>query len=81
MIEKEIFDQWYIGAKAVFAITSGVEIWSILANMMILSPNLKFLKLLKKVLSAEMARKLGIEINELDETMDNTNNTNNSTNC
>lgn len=79
LIEKELFDQWYIGAKAVFAITSGVEIWSILANMMILSPNLPFLKLLKKVLSAEMARKLGIEITELNETMDNTDNTNNPT--
>lgn len=81
LIEKELFDQWYIGAKAVFAITSGVEIWSILANMMILSPNLPFLKLLKKVLSAEMARKLGIEINELNETMDNTDSTNNPTDC
>jgi len=80
MIEKELFDQWYIGAKAVFSITSGVEIWSILANMLILAPNLPFLKLLKKVLSAEMSKKLGLTDEDIKNTLDESNK-NNNTNC
>ena len=69
LIEQQLFEEWYIGCKVVFAITSGVEIWSILANMLILTPNLPFLRLFKKVFTSEMARKLGMTEDELKETI------------
>ena len=44
-----------------------VELWSASASMLILFPNFLVLKLLKKVLTGEIAAKLGIDPSEVDD--------------
>lgn len=61
LVEREILDTSFYGAKGVFAILSAVEVISIIASMLILVPNMPILKLLRSVLTKEMAKKLGID--------------------
>lgn len=69
LIEKQIFEESTIGAKVVFAILSSVELISIIANMLIISPKLPFLKFIAILLKSEIAKKLGIEREEVDKIM------------
>lgn len=47
-----------------------VELWSISGNILIVNPNAVFFKLLRPALKGEIARKLGIEEDKVDEVLD-----------
>lgn len=66
LIETALVDGYYLTSKAAFAMISGVELLSITASMLILFPNFPILKLLKKVLTKEMSKKLGLTEEEID---------------
>ena len=67
LIESRIIDGYYVTSKAIFAILSGVELWSISANMLILSPNILFLRIFRKYLIQEMAKKLDMAREDVEE--------------
>lgn len=67
LIETHIVDGYYLTSKTIFALVSGIEMLSITANVLILFPNIPVLKLVKNLLSKEMAKKLEIDINEINE--------------
>ena len=46
------------------------ELWSISGNILIVNPNAVFFKLLRPALKGEIARKLGIEEDKVDEALD-----------
>ena len=56
-----------IGPKVAFAVISAVEMWSISANALILNPDLPFLKLFKRFLTAEIGKKLEIDKDEVED--------------
>lgn len=64
LIESVLIDGYFLTAKLAFAVIAGTELWSIMANMLVLFPNLPALKLLKKYLTSEMAKKLDITSEE-----------------
>lgn len=69
-IETVLVDGYAITAKLAFAVITATELWSIIANMLILFPNLPALNLLKKYLTKEIAKKLGEEnIENIEETL------------
>jgi hypothetical protein len=74
VIEKNVVDGYYITSKSAFAIVSGVELWSIAANLLILSPNLIFLRIFKRYLNQEMAKKLEMAEDEIEEFLNEKNN-------
>ena len=53
--------------KIVFAIASLTEIYSIAAQLLIVCPNLPFLKMFKNILSVEISKKTNIEQSKIDE--------------
>lgn len=56
--------------KIIFAIMAGVELWSISANALILSPDFPFLRMFKKYLSAEISKKLSMTPDEVEDLLD-----------
>ena len=50
-----------------------VELWSPCASMLICYPDLPFLRLMRKVLLGEIARKLNIDVKSVDEALNNIN--------
>lgn len=58
-----------ISASIIGAIIVLIELWSSCASMLILYPQMTFLRLLKKYLTGEIASKLGVEPNEVEETL------------
>jgi len=69
-IETVLVDGYAITAKLAFSVIAGTELWSIMANMLILFPNLPALKLLKKYLGNEIAKKLLINGDETDKVLE-----------
>lgn len=69
-IETVLIDGYALTAKLAFSIIAGTELWSIMANMLILFPNLPALKLLKKYLGNEIAKKLSITNDETDKCLE-----------
>lgn len=57
--------------KIVFAVISAVELLSIIANMTILKPDLRFLKLFKSLLLGEIAKKLDVSKEDVEEVLYN----------
>ena len=55
-----------------------VEAWSTCGSMIICYPDLPFLKLLKKALTGEIARKLNVPTDKVDEVLYNLNNRSNA---
>lgn len=51
--------------KVSFGIASAVELWSVMGNMSILCPDMKFLSFFKKVLKEEMGKKLAMSVDEI----------------
>lgn len=53
--------------KVVFAIASLTEIYSIAAQLLVICPNLPFLRMFKNILSVEISKKTNIEQSKVDE--------------
>ena len=60
LVEFQITGIECVTPKLIFALIAGVELWSIAANALILTPNLPFLRIFKKYLSREISKKLDI---------------------
>lgn len=69
-IETEIGWTDGISVKILFAIASCVEIYSLLANALIIHPTSPFLKLFKIIVSGEIAKKLLITKDEVDQILE-----------
>lgn len=65
LIEKNLIDGYALTAKLAFALICGTELWSILANMLIILPNIPVLRMLKSLLEQEIAKKTGQSIEEV----------------
>lgn len=66
LVEMQMMDIC-IGPKVAFAVIAAVEMWSISANALILNPDLPFLKLFKRFLTAEIGKKLEIDKDEVED--------------
>lgn len=64
-IETNIIEGYELTSKVAFAIICGTELWSIMANMLILLPNIPALRLLKKYLEKEISSKTGEKIEDV----------------
>lgn len=51
--------------KVAFGIASMIELWSVMGNMSVLVPSMKFLSFFKKILREEMSKKLEMNVNEI----------------
>lgn len=49
----------------------GCELWSILGNISIINPSLPIVRLLRKYLSGEIAKKLGCKVSEVEDILNN----------
>lgn len=64
-----MFHDWNIVFYALCALATACELWSITAHLLILAPNMPFLKLLRFQLQDEIKSKTGKDINDIqDET-------------
>lgn len=70
-IEAELSTKSYLTTKIIFAIMSGVELWSISANALILLPDIPFLRLFKKYLTAEISKKLNMSNEDVEKLLKN----------
>ena len=64
-IERGVHDDWFIGTKIACAIAAGCEFWSISASMLIVKPNMPFIRLFRMQLKGEMEKKLGQGVNDI----------------
>lgn len=71
LVDKAFGDAFMITSTAMASILIVSEMWSILGHIAIAKPNMIAVKILKKHLRGEMARKLGISEDKLDEIIDN----------
>ena len=67
VFEKTFGSEMNIGLLVTFAIAGAFELLSILANASILKPNLPVLRLFSKFLKGEIARKLGISEEDVED--------------
>lgn len=58
MAERGVGDTWFIASRLVFAFCMIAEIWSVIGHVAIINPRLVFIRLLRKSLAGEVARKL-----------------------
>ena len=71
LIEREVAGVDCYVPKLIFSIMGAVELWSIAGNALILSPKMPFLKLLRKYLTSEIAKKMEIDKRDVEETLNN----------
>jgi hypothetical protein len=67
VIETQLVDGYALTAKLAFGLIAGTELWSIMANMLILLPDLPALNLLKKFLQKEISKKTEIDEKDVEE--------------
>ena len=65
MIERVLHDEWFIATKVACAFAAACELWSISANMLIIKPDMPFLKIFRRQLKGEMENKIGCELTEI----------------
>ena len=66
VFEKGLNGDFFIGSRIIFSIGTMAEFYSSLANMSIVAPNLPFLRILRRLLSSEMASKLNMTRDEME---------------
>lgn len=64
LVEK-MFHEWGLGLYIACSLAIACELWSIFAHLLILAPNMPFIKLLKSQLKGEIESKTGVDIEEL----------------
>lgn len=69
-IERFINIDIHITTAIAATIICAVELWSISGNVLIIKPNFRFFRLMRPALKGEISRKLGIEINQVDNILD-----------
>ncbi|MFR9539168.1 MAG: hypothetical protein SNI49_03320 [Rikenellaceae bacterium] len=69
MTEKTLPLNFVIATPCLAAIICTIELWSILAHVLILKPNMAIVHLLRKHLEGEIARKLGVSAGDVSEAL------------
>ena len=65
MIEKIIHDQSFIGIKIIAILGAACELWSMSANMLIVKPDMPFLRIFRMQLKGEMESKIGKNLDNI----------------
>ena len=65
IIERTLHDEYFIGTKIACALAAGCELWSISANMLIVKPNMPFLRIFRMQLKGEMEKKVGTNLDDI----------------
>ncbi len=65
-LEKGLNDDWYLGTRLVCTFAAGCELWSTMANMLIVKPDFPFISLLRKSLTGEIAEKMKLSKEEVE---------------
>lgn len=65
--EKAFAQDWIIATRLVSAVICAAEIWSVLGHILICCPNFPILKLLRKYIQGEIAKKLEVDANEVED--------------
>jgi len=60
-----LHDGWMFGIKAVSAVAAACEIWSMSASMLIINPDMPFLKIFRLQLKGEIESKAGKNLDEV----------------
>ena len=67
LIESAVIEDCVVTSKLTFSIIGAIELWSIISNALILSPDMPFLRIFKKYLTAEFSKKLEMDEKEVEE--------------
>lgn len=62
---------WGLICKVLFSIASSIELYSVIANLLIIHPNMVFLKLFSKLVKGEIASKAKVKEEEVDKFLKN----------
>jgi hypothetical protein len=65
MIEKLIHDEWFIGFRIFCGIAAACELISTSALMLIVKPNMPFIRLFRLSLKGEIDKKLGVNTGKI----------------
>lgn len=76
-VDKILLGDTVLTTSVVSALIILVELWSTSANMLICFPNLPFLKLMRHALKGEIARKLDVDPEKVEEILNDKQNENN----
>lgn len=74
MGEHVLSDSWFIASRVTCATLCAAELWSSMGHILVVQPNMPVIKLLRKYLAGEISRKLGIEVDEVNEILTNKSN-------
>ena len=64
-IEKSIHEDWSIATRVMCAMAAACELWSVSAMMLIVKPDMPFLKLFRRQLKGEIEKKLGTNVDDI----------------
>jgi len=64
-IEKALLDDWFIVTRTLCAFASACELLSASASMLIVKPDMVFLRLFRLQLKGEIAKKVGVDTDEI----------------
>ena len=70
LAEKGVDADWFIASRAAFAFCMAAEIWSVTGHVAIIYPKFIFVRVLRKALVGEVARKLNVTEEEALEILD-----------
>ena len=62
---------WSLICKVLFSIASSIELYSVIANLLIIKPDMVFLKLFSKLVKGEIANKAKVKEEEVDKILNN----------
>ncbi|KAA6303110.1 MAG: hypothetical protein EZS26_000713 [Candidatus Ordinivivax streblomastigis] len=65
LIEINIHDEYLLGTKIVGTLMAACELWSASAHILIIKPDMPFIKLFRKQLKGEMEKKTGFNLDEV----------------
>ena len=63
-IERTLHQEWFIGFRIACAIAASCELISVSASMLMVKPNMPFLKIFTFHLKGEISKKLGVNVDE-----------------
>lgn len=66
-IERGLNDSWGLGFRIFCGLAAACELWSASASILIIKPDLPFLRLLRTALTGEIASKLNVSTEEVEE--------------
>jgi len=65
LIERLLVDEWFVTIRVACALAAACELWSASANMLIVKPNMTFIKLFRVYLKGEIEKKLNTKFKDL----------------